>query len=314
MTLSQAGAWVGFYIDDEATISALGEGKNIFQVACKDGIFILRFPENQEQLDVLRKEASIQRAVRDRVDVLFPDTQVFESDGVIPSFAIHRKIPGNPLTDECLEGMSASERIRLVQDMADLFHELHSIPLETACRWLSFDLTCGYDRQELAKRFGKPLWFDSSMVLKLRDRLDEQLSSREREIFEETAARFQKIQVAQEYMVFGHGDLHGYNMAVLDGAQGCRLNGVFDLGCSGILDIHEDFFRISLVSEGLLDEILVTYQGLTRARIRLDRQRIGLYYRAFLFYLMGEQQGEGLAQLKRMLAKHLNYYPSYPQV
>ena len=312
LSSNQLAGQAGCRISETSRITALAENKNIFQVSGPDGIFILRFPENEAQLDVLRKEERIRIGVRDRVRVLIPDTQILESEGVFPSFAIHRMIPGQPLTDTRLKGMSEAGRSQLVQDLTELFLSLHSIPLETACRWLGLEPTLGEDRLELANRFGKPMWFSPSAVLDLRGKLGERLNGSQQQIFEETVTVFQEIKVEPGYMVFGHGDLHGYNMAMLDVGRGCRLNGVFDLGCSGILDIHEDFFRISLVSEGLLDEILGSYQRITEMNKFLDRQRIGLYYRAFLFYLMAEQHGEGLRHLKTMLENHLEYQPSYP--
>jgi aminoglycoside phosphotransferase len=96
-------------------------------------------------------------------------------------------------------------------------------------------------------------------------------------------------------------------MAIADDRGGPRLVGAFDLGCTGILDIHEDLFRLSLVSEALLDEVLRAYQGLSLAAHSLDRARIAIYYRAFLFYLMVGTTGERLDQLKGLLCTHLEY-------
>lgn len=87
--------------------------------------------------------------------------------------------------------------------------------------------------------------------------------------------------------------------------SGPRLVGVFDLGCVGILDIHEDFFRLSLISEDLLERVIARYSSLTGQDRFLDRQRIAVYHRAFLFYLIADQSGEGLEHPSRLLRLHL---------
>jgi len=291
-------------------ITALEEGKNIFQASGPEGDFILRFPESRAALELLQKEARLQAGMHQRVKVQLPDTQIIEAGGLVPPFAVHRKIAGSPLTSARLAGISAVECSCLVEDLVDLFYSLHQIGLGEACSWLNMDPALGGNTQALAERFGKPLWFSPGEVSALRKKLRRKVNADERDNFEQIVRDFEYVKPEPAYMVFGHGDLHGYNMAVLEGPYGCRLNGVFDLGCSGILDIHEDFFRLSLVSEMLLDEVLGAYQEKT-GRV-LDRQRIGLYYRAFLFYLMADQKGAGLEHLKQMLANHLSYRPVYP--
>ena len=139
-------------------------------------------------------------------------------------------------------------------------------------------------------------------ILKLR--LDNTLS----DLFEETVSLFEALKISPGFMVFGHGDMHGFNMAMGIEPTGNRLIGVFDLECAGILDIHEDFFRLSLVSEDLLEHVLAAYQNMSDRTCPINRDRIAIYYRAFLFYLMAEVPEENLAHLKAMLQKHLEYY------
>ena len=81
-------------------------------------------------------------------------------------------------------------------------------------------------------------------------------------------------------------------------------SGIFDLGCAGILDAHEDFLRLSLVSEDLLDCVLDAYRDGVGRGDRLDRERIAVYYQAFLFYLMAETLGEEREHLRRLLRLH----------
>ena len=307
LTSKQAAAGSGIDINDSTQISSMDMHKNIFLISATDGNFILRFAESSEHLETLRKEERPQSLMRERVSIMIPDTRVVEGINGFPPYAIHHMIPGEALTEVFLAKLSPVEYEQLIRDLVEFFHTLHSIPLKTACSSLGLDRSWWGNRQKLAQVFGKPLWFSPDSVRGLRLKLTERLDHTGQAIFEETAAGFQKLEVHPDWIIFGHGDLHGYNAAMLAGPQGYRLNGVFDLGCSGILDIHEDLFRISLVSEALMDDLLRAYQELSQRRRHLDRQRIGLYYRAFLFYLMVEQHGDMLEHLKKMLAAHLIY-------
>lgn len=186
-------------------------------------------------------------------------------------------------------------------DLANFFYETHSIPLAKACQWLGFQ----EDEEILTAAYGKPGWFGGEASVAICASLAAVLNTQEMNLFEEVVNLFEALPVEPGYMVFGQGDLHGYNMAIGEDALGPKLIGVFDLGCTGILDIHEDFFRLSLVSEDLLERVIEKYQELTgQARI-LRRDRIAIYYQAFLFYLMGESAGENLGYLKKMLQRHM---------
>ena len=97
-------------------------------------------------------------------------------------------------------------------------------------------------------------------------------------------------------------------MAIEADELGPKLTGVFDFGCAGILDVHEDFFRLSLISEDLLERVINIYQNFSGQRRILNRRRLAIYYRAFLFYLMAEQVERDLKPLLELLSKHVNYY------
>ena len=67
-------------------------------------------------------------------------------------------------------------------------------------------------------------------------------------------------------------------------------------------------FRLSLVSEDLVERVMAAYQALSSQARTLDRDRIATFYRAFLFHLMVGKTGERLDHLKRLLREHLVYY------
>jgi len=72
------------------------------------------------------------------------------------------------------------------------------------------------------------------------------------------------------------------------GIHGNVLSGIFDFENAGVLDIHEDFFRLYFITPELVDRIISTYNQKSVNRNPLDNQRINLYWRAFLLYLMME--------------------------
>ncbi|MBL7202231.1 MAG: phosphotransferase [Anaerolineae bacterium] len=220
-------------------------------------------------------------------------------------------IPGQPLTTDRLERLSPQARDRLIVDLARFFHDTHSIPQGEACEWLGIRFDGERTAARLAETRGKPTWFSPDAVAEMRPALMPLLDHRQRTRFEDTVRRFEALETDPDNMVFGHGDLHGYNMALEEDSLGLKLAGVFDLGCAGILDIHEDFFRLSLISEDLLEQVIETYQGLSRRKRTLRRDRIAIYYRAFLFHLMAGKSGQGLRHLQALLGRHLAYKASH---
>ena len=207
--------------------------------------------------------------------------------------------------------ITSGRRDRLVHDLASFFCETHSVPLEVACGWLGIPFEGKETASRMAALFQRNhAWFGPDAVAEMRPALEPRfgLDEDEARLFEETNRLFQAREVSPGDMVFCHGDIHGYNVAMGEDELGARIVGVFDLGCAWILDIHEDFFRLSLVSEDLVERVMAAYQALPGHRHTLDRDRIATFYRAFLFHLMVGKTGERLAHLKRLLQKHLVYY------
>jgi hypothetical protein len=285
-------------------------GGRAYQVAGSKGDYVVRFPGDAGQWSMLKREERVQRGLQGRVTARIPDTLVVDDVEGCPTFAIHRMIPGRPLTTADLDRLSPPERDRFVLDLVRFFDETHRVPLSVACTWLGIPFEGERTVAELAARWGKPAWFGPCAVADMRPRVLPLLDGREAALFEDTVCRFEALEPDPAWMVFGHGDMHGYNMAVAEGGLGLELVGAFDLGCTGILDVHEDFFRLSLVNEDLLDRVIETYQHLPWQRRSLRRERLAIYYRAFLFYLMDGKSGEGLAHLKRLLRVHLCSKPS----
>jgi aminoglycoside phosphotransferase (APT) family kinase protein len=284
---------------------------NTFKAAGSGGEFVVRFPRDAGHLSMLKKEESVQRGLRNRITALIPDTRVIDDvddvDGY-PVFAIHRMIQGEPLESERYDHLSPEARDRLIGDLATFFWETHTIPPETACKWLGIPFDGERTMAELASIQGKPTWFGPDQVASMRPILAPLLDDREAALFEHTASFFEALETDPAHMVFGHGDMHGYNMAIVEDRLGPRFVGAFDLGCTGILDVHEDFFRLSLISEDMLERVIEAYQRIPGQTRTLTRDRIAVYYRAFLFYLMAEVPRAALEHLKSLLQQHIAYY------
>jgi aminoglycoside phosphotransferase (APT) family kinase protein len=305
LTTPEVGAQLGLRLGPDARAAALSSRGSAFQVTSGDRRYVVRLSRDGAHLASLRREARIAAALQGRTALRFPNTQLWEGATGQPSLAIHTLIPGEPLVADHYTKAAPPVRERLVADLARFFRDMHAVPLERACDWLGIACETGDPAHELAPTLGKPRWFDAPSVREIRAKLGPALDGSTWPIFEQTVERFEALGARPEYMVFGHGDLHGYNVAVGEDELGARLVGVFDLENSGILDLHEDFFRLSLVSEPMLDKVLDAYQRLPGPTRALDRARIAVYTRAFLFYLMVGKRGERLAHLHRLLAAHL---------
>jgi hypothetical protein len=272
------------------------------------GNWILRFPRDDAHLSVLRKEERVQTGLRERVVLRLPDTRVIDDLDGHPVFAIHSMIAGEPLTTDLYRDLSSEARDRLIGDLVRFYHETHGIPLQVACDWLDIPFDGERTAEKLAAAHGEHAWFGPHATAEMRPQLKPLLDGTQERLFEDTVGLFQGQEVQAEDMVFGHGDIHGYNVAMGRDDLGSKIVGVFDLECAGILDIHEDLFRLSLVSEDLIERVMATYLALPGQTRSIDRDRIAIYYRAFLFHLMVGKTGQRLDHLKRMLREHVEYY------
>ena len=118
------------------SVTSLSDRTGTYAVTGSQGNFIVRLARDEAHLAALRKEASIQKGLRKWVAVRIPDTQVIDGLERAPAFAIHRLIPGEPLTSSYLANLSPEAHQRLVQDLVIFFDATHRIPLELACEWL----------------------------------------------------------------------------------------------------------------------------------------------------------------------------------
>jgi len=284
------------------------DDRSTFQAKTSQGNFVIRFPHNLRKYALLKKEEKVEKGFSSWINLKIPETRVYDEVYGCPVFAVHTMIPGEPLDASLYERMSPGARYRLITDLANFFNQSHRIPLTLACEWLNIKSWGESTAEVLAPMYGKPGWFEPKAVTLIGQALYPALEDSLINLFNETVVLFEGLDTDAHDLVFGHGDLHGYNMAMETDEIGPKLTGVFDLDCAGILDAHEDFFRLSLISEDLLERVIYIYQNFSNPKRVLNRQRLAIYYRAFLFYLMAEQVEGNLQPLLDLLAKHVDYY------
>ena len=273
-------------------------------------MYVLRFPRDALALARLRVEERVTAGLRGRVSLRIPDTRVVELGADLPSFALHEMIPGRDWFDLGLKALPAAAGSLLALDLAWLICQTHSVPLETAGEWLGLETREPGWRGHLAARDGKPSWFAGEMLEEIRRRLASTIPQDLAPVFEDVADHYDRLTVSVDDLAFGHGDLHGGNLAFAEDGVSPRLVGVFDFENAGIFDCHYDFARLNLIYDELQDRVLDEYARLVPDR-PLDRARVETYTRAFLFYLLAEQVDEGrFEHMVRLLRTHVRHYDS----
>jgi len=120
---------------------------------------------------------------------------------------------------------------------------------------------------------------------------------------DDTAGERGALGSAPADMVFGHGDLHGGNMAIARTSAGYRLAGVFDLQLGGIVNLYDEFLRIKLMDDVAGRRIVEAYNRMPGRSRPVDPATLGHAYQAFCFYLAHENTGESRRHLASMVKK-----------
>lgn len=289
----------------------------VFEVTGSAGEFVLRFPSDEQALASLTREARLLAGLRGFVTLAIPDTRVYRPGGDLPAFALHSMVMGKDWFHLSPDSVTSEARSSMAADLTRFLRETHAVPLRTACGWLQVSFDGKSARQEPANQRGKPDWFDSRVIANVRQWLLQDPLSDLETVFERIVEAYRGLEPSAEDLVFGHGDLHGGNLAFLDDGGSPRLVGIFDFGNADVLDVHYDFARLNLLDDDLQDRVIDEYRALAPAR-RLDRRRVEVYTLAFVFYLLGEQLGSDgsirpdrqayAGHLVRLLRRHVEHY------
>ena len=291
-----------------AAISSRPESPSVFRAVCRGGDFVVRIPREERTCARLEREAALLRDLRPIVSLQLPEIRFLPAGPLHPAFAVHRAIPGRTLDYDRYLEFSGAEQERLAAEVANFCTQLHGVSLAAAADWLGIPLPGRQDLDSFAARRGGPAWFSSARRDQVRAALTPYLSTGLREVFERTVREFEGLEVSGRCLALAHGDLWGSNMAILADHRGRRLIGVFDFLDASILDFHEDLFRLGLIDERLMRDIVERYGRSSRRAPALEPPRLDLYYRAFMFSLMNEwvERGDSLRYeiFERMLGRH----------
>ncbi len=280
----------------------------VYKVSSETVPCVLRFPLDGSQERALWREAIITGQIRDLARIEVPDTTYLHGSEDRPPLAVHRWVAGGPLTTEMYHTLREPAKQQLADDLADFLAAMHGVALGEYARWCETQPDA--ERLDLSA-FGPPGWFDGKMrdlVANLpRDRLGQEVSA----AVQTTLVQFEELTVTAQQLVFGHGDVHGFNLAMRATGDTFRLRGIFDFGIAGIIDAHEDFFRLYFISADLVARVLASYTE--RSRVNdlpgIHPERIELYWRAFLLYLMVEcyqaHRDDRFQAYRQILIEHL---------
>lgn len=234
---------------DLSDMRVLGNGFD--NVALSAAGHIFRFPRNPEGRKRLRGEVELLRLIRSHVDMAVPDLQFY---GGPPAFSCHREIPGEVFLVEKYLALSDADRDRMAEQLAELYAQLHEIPVMEARA-----AGAGHVEGFLA-------------LPEMQTRLKQLLSEQDWHWAERVFSLWQDLPPDPLGEVFGWFDGHGWNMAI-DPKTG-HINGVFDFADSGIGPVHDELMETNLLHPDLTARVNHRYSRLTGRDV--DPQRIAV--------------------------------------
>jgi len=229
---------------------SLTEGWDSVALECDGWIF--KFARHPEAEARLRREVTLLAFLKPRVTMPLP--QMVLHEGPVP-FSQHLKLPGSSLEKPQYLALDEGRRNALATRMAQLYAELHALPLS---------------RMQGVGAVGVDPWMSPDEIIA---RTEERLPRGYKGFMKRTVAAYRKLSIAGDELVYGYFDGHGWNMA-FDHETG-MLNGVFDFADSGFGSRHRDLSYSNWISADLTLRIIDRYEQL--ARIKVDRDLVMLY-------------------------------------
>jgi aminoglycoside phosphotransferase (APT) family kinase protein len=229
---------------------SLTEGWDSVALECDGWIF--KFARHAEAEARLRREAALLAFLKPRVTMPLP--QMVLHEGPVP-FSQHLKLPGASLEKPQYLALDEGRRNALATRMAQLYAELHALPL---------------NRMQAVGAVGVDPWMSPDEIIA---RTEERLPRGYKGFMKRTVAAYRKLSIAGDELVYGYFDGHGWNMA-FDHETG-MLNGVFDFADSGFGSRHRDLSYSNWISADLTLRIIDRYEEL--ARVKVNRELVMLY-------------------------------------
>jgi hypothetical protein len=228
-----------------AAFSVVGSGWDSVALECDGWIF--KFARHDAALVRLQREVSVLAFLRPRVTITLP--QMVWHDGPQP-FSQHRKIPGRSLEAADYEALDEGRRNALATRMAQLYAELHALPL---------------NRMQAAGAVAVDPWMAPDDILAGAEPL---LPKKLVPFLKRTVKAYRKLAISGDDLIYGYFDGHGWNMA-FDHSTG-MLNGVFDFADSGFGSRHRDLSYSNWISADLTLRIISRYEVLARREVNRD--------------------------------------------
>jgi hypothetical protein len=233
-----------------AQFVTLAEGWD--SVALEHDGLIFKFARNERARGRLQREVALLTYLRPRITMPLPQPVLFDGD---EPFTQHRKIPGEKLLADDYLMLGEGSRNALATRMAQLYAELHQLPLA---------------RMQQVGAVAVEPWMSPQEILdKALPRLPRGYKGWARKV----VSAYRKLSIQGDELVFGYFDGHGWNMA-FDFTTG-TLNGVYDFADSGFGSRHRDLSYSNWISADLTLRIIDRYEELTRFKV--DRDLVMLY-------------------------------------
>ncbi len=227
-----------------------GNGWDSVALECDNWIF--KFPRSRRAEERLRREAKLLAYLKPRITMTLPQMVLHEGD---TPFTQHLKIPGASLVRDDYLRLRPSQRDALALRMAQLYVELHALPL---------------GRLQQVGAVPVDPWMSPVEIL---EGALPRLPRGHKGVARQTVAAYRRLRIVGDELVFGYFDGHGWNMA-FDHRTGL-LNGVFDFADCGFGARHRDLSSSNWIAADLTLRIIDHYEELARRPV--DRKLVMLY-------------------------------------
>jgi len=216
-----------------------------------DGL-IFKFPRNERARERLKREVALLNFLRPRITMPLPQPVLYDGD---EPFSQHRAIPGDKLLADDYLMLGEGSRNALATRMAQLYAELHQLPLA---------------RMQQAGAVAVDPWMSPDEIL---ERALPRLPRGYKGWARKVVAAYRRLTIVGDELVFGYFDGHGWNMAF--DFTTATLNGVYDFADSGFGSRHRDLSYSNWISADLTLRIIDRYEELTHRTV--DRDQVMLY-------------------------------------
>lgn len=211
------------------------------------GTFVVKEPLHPAAAEALAREARVLQVLHGKIHLAIPRPQ--HAPGP-PALSRHDLLPGQHLTPDLYDTLSAPARDHLAQDLARFHAECHAVPAA--------------DLRAAGAQAVQPWPETVSTAIQL-------LPPALRGVAQRLLAEWTLLSPDPWGEVWGHFDAHGWNMAFDPVAK--RLQGIYDFGDSGFGPLHRDLIYSALISFDLTLRLGRAYEARTGKRIDPMRLR-----------------------------------------